>query len=902
MIKIYLRNYLILIITLILLATAPATAETPVAGSYAGGDGTQGNPYQISTLAELRLLSETPADWVADTYFILTADIDATDTNTWNIGNHDNDNGTTPDEVMGFSPIGDDIQETKFFGVLNGQNHVIINLYINRPGYDYIGLFGYTGYPASFSNVGIEGGYIRGSRHVGALVGLKRGTVTSCHASASVIGYHYTGGLIGTSYGITTSSHTSATVVGERVNGLRSYQVGGLIGSNYGTLSSCYATATVTAHVDVGGLIGSSELGTIQSCYATGDVTADATGFFSNVGGLIGFSDNDTITSCEASGDVSGIWSVGGLVGHGYGSHINTSSATGSVTGIEKEVGGLVGDMSGGGTITSCFATGNVSGKSLVGGLAGGAYFITSSYATGDVIGSGAGGLVGHGLNITSSYATGNVSGTHFLGGLAGIIGHQVEIGIGGNVEFCYATGNVSGVDYVGGLVGKSEVYSSIAYSHSTGAVSGDNYVGGLIAENHGETITWSYATGAVSGNSYVGGLIGLNDLVHSDIFYHKISFCYATGDVNATGSPVGGFIGSSSYLDPFPISAINSHLTTAISDENYIISCYATGSVTVSGDIDYGVGGFVGYVGFFGRGNDFTINSCYATGAVTVSGEIDGELTGVGGFVGYIARNDINSCYATGAVIASGEKVGGFVGYRASGSITSCYWDLDTSLQATSDEGTGLTSAQMKLQGSYDVNWDFDTNPDWVTIEGETRPYFPWQIPALFEGTATTTPTQFTLDTGYVHNVIESGVILDEYGVVYHEDESSDLIYYNFTEDVLYEDESVSLDGALVDELLDDTNYWYRAYAVDSDGTIHYGTERKVTTLTAVYVDFDNGSPNGTGTEEDPVDTLSAAVILAPENGLIKIAPGTTTEIITIDQPVTLKRNGESGSVIIGN
>ena len=55
-----------------------AYAETVAAGSYAGGSGTSGDPYQISNLAELRRLSETVGDWQLK-HFELTNNIDASD-------------------------------------------------------------------------------------------------------------------------------------------------------------------------------------------------------------------------------------------------------------------------------------------------------------------------------------------------------------------------------------------------------------------------------------------------------------------------------------------------------------------------------------------------------------------------------------------------------------------------------------------------------------------------------------------------------------------------------------------------------------------------------------------------------------------------------------------------------
>ena len=56
-------------------------------------------------LPDLRSLSENPGYWTNSKYFIQTADIDATETNTWNVGDHDG-NAETATVPMGFSCIG----------------------------------------------------------------------------------------------------------------------------------------------------------------------------------------------------------------------------------------------------------------------------------------------------------------------------------------------------------------------------------------------------------------------------------------------------------------------------------------------------------------------------------------------------------------------------------------------------------------------------------------------------------------------------------------------------------------------------------------------------------------------------------------------------------------------------
>ena len=94
-----------------------------------------------------------------------------------------------------------------------------------------------------------------------------------------------------------------------------------------------------------------------------------------------------------------------------------------------SDVGGVVGNVYDGSSITNCYATGVVSGNYRVGGVAGNVFFgsITNCYATSVVSGSGyyVGGVAGnvYGGNIISCYATGTVIGNNdFVGGLAGSV------------------------------------------------------------------------------------------------------------------------------------------------------------------------------------------------------------------------------------------------------------------------------------------------------------------------------------------------------------------------------------------------------------------------------------------------------------------------------------------------
>ena len=111
------------------------------------------------------------------------------------------------------------------------------------------------------------------------------------------------------------------------------------------------------------------------------------------------------------------------------------------------------------------------------------------------------GGLVGNNLGtITACYATGQVSGSTNIGGL---VGSNYS-----SVRTSYAAAQVSGRSAVGGLVGRN-LGIIIDASYATGAVSGQSAVGGLVGYEDGNTIRASYATGRVSGETSVGGLVG---------------------------------------------------------------------------------------------------------------------------------------------------------------------------------------------------------------------------------------------------------------------------------------------------------------------------------------------------------------------------------------------------------
>jgi len=207
---------LIVVFALTISITYCQTIAEPPANFTETDAGTVTNPYQIATLANLRWLSETPEVWGSinpvnnylPRYFIQTADIDASETISWNNG-------------RGFAPIGssfiqDDFQTNRYFqGNYNGQNHVISDLFIYSHRYSStgsmspylpdhygaIGMFGFT-YRAILKNIRLENATIMkgvGAPYFGLLCGTSMLTIIqNCSVSGSFIcSSVQAGGLVG---------------------------------------------------------------------------------------------------------------------------------------------------------------------------------------------------------------------------------------------------------------------------------------------------------------------------------------------------------------------------------------------------------------------------------------------------------------------------------------------------------------------------------------------------------------------------------------------------------------------------------------------------------------------------------------------------------------------------------
>ena len=352
------------------LCTVASNEGTSVPSLLMDGNGTSSSPYEISTASDLQAMQEDLND-----NYIVVNDINASCTVNWNNG-------------QGFDPIGE--WDVRFAGSLDGQNHTISDLSINRLDDNEVGLFGYISEGGEVKNVGVINVNINGDEKVGGLVGRNYGTVSNSYSTGNVTGKKLVGGLVGENYnGNISNSYSTGNVTGEGEVG--EGEVGGLVGQNWGTVSNSYSTGNVTGEKLVGGLVGNNGNATISNSYSTGNVTG---GY--DVGGLVGYDDEGNISNSYSTGNVTGESNVGGLVGDIYKGNISNSYSTGNVTGGIR-VGGLVGENSGT-TVSNSYSTGNVSGDNRVGGLVGdNSGTVSNSYSTGNVIGESfdVGGLVG---------------------------------------------------------------------------------------------------------------------------------------------------------------------------------------------------------------------------------------------------------------------------------------------------------------------------------------------------------------------------------------------------------------------------------------------------------------------------------------------------------------------------
>jgi len=253
---------LCLIFTVIPAGFNYAEAETTASDmqdAFAGGSGTEANPYQIENKYQLELIHND-----LDAHYILKSDIVFADEDFAEGGDFYN-------EGEGWEPIGD-YNGYGFGGVLDGDGHKITGLKINSTK-QCVGLFETS--EGVIKNLGMEGCEIsvaNGGFYAGAIVGNQYGDgrVESCYNAGSVSGNEAvaTGGIVGIGVGYINNCYNAGMIIGGQ-------DAGGIAGNFGGTITNCYNTGSVKGTDDVGGIVGF--LGDdVLNCYNVGKVNDGA--------------------------------------------------------------------------------------------------------------------------------------------------------------------------------------------------------------------------------------------------------------------------------------------------------------------------------------------------------------------------------------------------------------------------------------------------------------------------------------------------------------------------------------------------------------------------------------------------------------------------------------------------
>ena len=444
----------------------------------------------------------------------------------------------------------------------------------------------------------------------------------------------------------------------------------------------------------------------VENCTVTG---AEFTGADENNGGICGRLMSGTIKNCSYQGPVTSTTNAkhqcAGIVGYvsAAGCIVADCSFDGTVTAACGNVGGIVGRLNGGASVTNCFvsAVSTIIGGSIennginVGGIAG---YIDASGSGGkveDCIVEGTvvahyydiGGIVGRDQNVpirgcafkgkvTSDWDESGASGDKF-GRVGGISGH-----IHGNafVENCHVSGIIGESDkqvsFTGGVVGWLEQGSvSGCKNDAPLAVQGKANVGGIV----GRVKSGLVKNCTLSGITVTGGGNNVGGCVGSMVAGVSLSACSVENSTLSGNMAVGGICGlfdTGGYISGSTVSGSSitaatklaggilgnmSGATAAISSR--VDRCTITGGTGLAVRVNTGnAGGILGGCNTYG-----IVNLCSASIDVIHDGNDDSGC--IGGIVGWTSTQNIviaNCVYYGGELhcdTATGASVGGICG-----------------------------------------------------------------------------------------------------------------------------------------------------------------------------------------------------------------------------------------------
>ena len=291
--------------------------NTCSAAIFDGGDGTENNPYVISTQAQLEIVADLP-----ELNYKLANDISLT--GSWTtIGSLGN----------------------SFSGTLDGNGHKILNasstLFKTNEG--------------TIKNLTVENEKkVKNS----ILVTDNKGSIVNCHVSGEMYPGYRTGGIAGENMTSGIINKCSANVfVSDSSSVSNNSEIGGIAGENRGVISECFSSGSIDTYVNgyansyynpqyyhsySGGIVGRQNGGQTENCYSVLTVKARSGQYgTAYAGGIVG---------CLALGGAS----------------VNNSYAFGAVYATEYE-GGICGLKDAGTNVTNSYYNKDTTGCSDTG-------------------------------------------------------------------------------------------------------------------------------------------------------------------------------------------------------------------------------------------------------------------------------------------------------------------------------------------------------------------------------------------------------------------------------------------------------------------------------------------------------------------------------------------------------
>lgn len=337
------RKKISLSVVISMLAIMLPIVNSSAGSIFAGGDGTEENPYLISTQEQLEIVSDLP-----DSHFKLINDIEI-------------DGKITPLCSQG----------EPFTGVFDGNGKTIRNLdLIQMPYATSYGMFAHVKGTIMNLNIIYSNRIYTSSAYTGGLVGYcSNGVIKNCTVQTDISGEYVDGlqiigGLIGVadSSNVVGSSAIGSISSNSTKNSYHGIHLGGLIGTtDNSTISLCYAdiTSRYVHNYKIGckvyaGFIAYLTNSNIDNCYSNGEYYIDIPYY------------KDTYSSDNSSETQE---YVGGFTGYLKQGEISNSYSTSHIVALSayrRYSGGIVG-CSIDGTIINCYYDENLSGCSDTG-------------------------------------------------------------------------------------------------------------------------------------------------------------------------------------------------------------------------------------------------------------------------------------------------------------------------------------------------------------------------------------------------------------------------------------------------------------------------------------------------------------------------------------------------------